>query len=214
MDTTEIWDKVITATIGFIFGLLGFWIQSYLKKEKRSLVANMTTYSLLSLPESIRDQLKVEFQGSAVKNVISHVITFYNDGNKVIENHSITCKMTMAAKLLHLDPGKRFTIKESSEKNIDLVLSFLNPGESSEFRIHTTGDLDEDINIEAEGPGVQFKLGEKLLPVLDPNATREDLFIIFKDMMLGNLKKNAWKVLVLYIVIIAFVFIAFEIFGS
>jgi len=193
---------VLKGLIGFVFGLLAFWVQRLYTRERRSLSANISTFSLLSLPETIRGQIQVKFQDQPVENILSNRVTFLNTGNQVIQNHEIKVTLGEGSKILHVDPGQRFEVVNSSEHYARLKLTFLNPRSSTDIGITTTGGGEQNLNIEGEGPGIQFKSGERILPVLDPNMTSDELLKLLRRVMWDRSKRTLPWVIAIYIVFI------------
>lgn len=183
-------EKIINGLIGFTFGLLAFWIQSHFKKEKRILRANTETFSLLSLPDALRNEVEVKFAGEIVENILVHRAYFWNAGNTTIENLEIIAELSDEQKVLFIDPDNRFTIEESESNRAVLILKFLNPSETKLVKFHTTGAKEGKIIIRGEGPGIDFKAGDRVLPVIDPNADPKELRNQILGVMFGRTKKN------------------------
>lgn len=194
-------EKIINGLIGFLFGLLAFWIKSFFEREKKSLTANIMTFSLLSLPDSIREHIVITFSGTPVSNMLVHRITFWNSGNTVIENHPITISTNEHSDLLYVDKGDRFTISDKGKHSATLTLTFLNPKESKHIQVHTTGDetAASEITVFGEGPGMDFKAGEKVLPVIRPDADPKEIRQQIFAAVFGKQKKFLIWLLVFYV---------------
>lgn len=198
---------IVKGFVGFGFGLLAFWLQQMYARERRSLSANISTFSLLSLPETIRDQIQVTFQDQLVENILSNRATFLNTGNKVVQDHEIKIAIRAGSTILHIDPGPRFKVIESTDNHARLKLSFLNPRRSTDIRITTTGGGEQNLTIEGEGPGIQFNTGESILPVLDPNMSIEELTKLMRRAALRRMKKQLPWIIPVYLVLFVLMFL-------
>lgn len=187
--------------IGFVFGLLAAWIQHRFKRERRSLNANIESFSLLSLPDVIRDQVDVMFSGKVVDNIKVHRIHFWNSGNKVIANHRVEIQTGNNEEILSIDTGDRFRGERQENQAATVRLEFLNPSESEEITIHTTGEAEQEITIKGEGPGVTFSVAKRVSPIIDPNADPKNFRRRLFHAILGGSKKRIIWAIVIYVIL-------------
>lgn len=208
-----LWPDVAKALIGFFFGLLAFGIQRVFSRDRKTLIANISTFSLLSLPDTIRDQVSVLFRQKPVPNIFSHRITFLNSGNRVIENNDVSISIGQNAQILHAEPGNRFEQQSASEQLLKFKLRFLNPGDSTEIRVTTSGTASDEISVDGSGPGVKFIVGEKIIPVLDGNMTSEELRRQIQRVMFAKMKQQLPWFIVIYAVVLGVMFLVIEFFS-
>ena len=192
------WDDLSKGFIGFLFGLAAFWLQHYFFRKRSSLTANLSTFSLLSLPDAIREQVEVRFRDHPVANIMNHTITLFNSGNQVIQNHELKITSGEDSEILHVDPGPRSEVTKSDDKQARVKIRFLNPRDSTEILISTTGGNESELELDGEGPGVRFKSGERILPVIEANMTAEDLTKVFQRAARGYLRKNWRRTVLVY----------------
>ena len=194
---------LIGLVTGIIPGLILAWFTVRINRKRLSLIANIATFSLMRLPESMRDKVKVTFSDKLVPNIMLHRVTFWNNGNQVIRDHPVKFTVGTESEILYVDFSDRFEIIEEDEHYVTLNLRFLNEKESREIGLHVTGGVDDELKIDGEGPGLHFDARERVLPVIDPTVDSDELR---KQLMDALFRRVNWKLVILvYVAIIAII---------
>jgi hypothetical protein len=195
------------ALVGFLFGLLAFGIQRIVSREKRALTAYTTTFSLLSLPDVIREQVKVTFAGDRVDNIVTHTITIVNSGNTTVLGHELTIRVEGDSRILHVAVPARVSIAQESTNVTKLLFPFVNKRQIMEIRVTTAGSQADNLLLDGEGPGVDFDAPKRRLPILHANMSQQELWKALRRLMFGQMLRQLPWLILIYGIAIGLVFL-------